>query len=84
MYPIIFIDTVHFSVREDNLSGINQAIETAFHNTIQQRCIVHIIRNSVKFISYKHLKKFCNDLKSIYTSLNEKEAYAKLQEVKTK
>ena len=47
----------------DNLTGIKQAIETAYPKTIQQRCIVHMIRNSVKFVSYKDLKEFCNDLK---------------------
>ena len=141
VYPILFIDAVHFSVREenrvvkkaayivlginkdgykeilgiwigenetskfwlgvlndlksrgvldilimcsDNLTGIKQAIETAYPNTIQQRCIVHMIRNSVKFVSYKDLKEFCNDLKKIYTSKNEKQRYEELQKVKEK
>ena len=141
VYPILFIDAVHFSVREenrvvkkaayivlginkdgykeilgiwigenetskfwlgvlndlksrgvldilimcsDNLTGIKQAIETAYPNTIQQRCIVHMIRNSVKFVSYKDLKEFCNDLKKIYTSKNEKQGYEELQKVKEK
>lgn len=48
----------------DNLTGIKEAINAAFPNTIQQRCIVHMIRNSVKFVSYKDLRIFCNDLKS--------------------
>ena len=48
----------------DNLTGIKEAINAAFPNTIQQRCIVHMIRNSVKFASYKDLRVFCNDLKS--------------------
>ena len=68
----------------DNLTGIKEAINTAFPNTIQQRCIVHMIRNSVKFISYKDLKEFCNDLKKIYTSNNEKIGYEELQKVKDK
>ena len=50
----------------DNLTGIKKAINTAFPNTVQQRCIVHMIRNSVKFVSYKHSKEFCNDLRTIY------------------
>ncbi len=134
VYPIVFIDAVHFSVREenrvvkkaayivlginkegykeilgiwigenesskfwlgvlndlkqrgiqdilimcsDNLTGIKQAIETAYPNTVQQRCIVHMIRNLVKFASYR-------DLKTIYTSKNEKEGYEQLQKVKEK
>ena len=66
------------------LTGIKQAIETAYPKTIQQRCIVHMIRNSVKFVSYKDLKEFCNDLKKIYTSKNEKQGYEELQKVKDK
>ena len=141
VYPFVFIDAVHFSVREDNrvvkkaayivlginaegfkeilgiwigenesakywlgvlnelkqrgvkdilvmcsdnLTGIKDAINTAFPNTIQQRCIVHMIRNSVKYVNYKDLKEFTKDLKQIYTSANEKKAYEKLQEVKNK
>jgi transposase-like protein len=141
VYPFIFIDAVHFSVREDNrivkkaayivlgitvegfkdvlgiwigenesakywlgvlndlkqrgvkdilimcsdnLTGIKEAINTAFPNTIQQRCIVHMIRNSVKFVNYKDLKEFTNDLRKIYTSSNEEKAYEKLQEIKNK
>lgn len=141
VYPIVFIDAVHFSVRQDNqvvkkaayivlgvttegnkevlgiwigenesakfwlgvlndlkqrgikdililcsdgLSGIREAIQAAFPNTVHQRCIVHMIRNSVKFVSYKDLREFCNDLKSIYTSTNEEVGYRNLQEVKEK
>lgn len=51
---------------------------------MQQRCIVHLIRNSVKFVSYKHLKEFCNDLKTIYKSNTEKEARENLEKVKDK
>ena len=68
----------------DNLTGIKKAINVAFPNTIQQRCIVHMIRNSVKFVSYKDLRVFCNDLKLIYNSKDEKEGYEELQKVKEK
>ena len=68
----------------DNLTGIKEAINTAFPNTIQQRCIVHMIRNSVKFVSYKDLKEFCNDLRKIYTSATEKQGYEELQKIKDK
>ena len=141
VYPFVFIDAVHFSVREDNhivkkaayivlginsegfkevlgiwigenesakywlgvlnelkqrgikdililcsdnLTGIKEAINAAYPNTIQQRCIVHMIRNSVKFVSYKDLKSFTNDLKKIYTSIDEEKGYEQLQEVKSK
>ena len=68
----------------DNLTGIKEAINAAFPDTIQQRCIVHMIRNSVKFVNYKDLKEFTSDLKLIYTSATEGQAYEKLQEVKEK
>ena len=141
VYPIVFIDAVHFSVRDenrvvkkaayvvlgitkdgykeivgvyigenesskfwlgvlndlkqrgvkdilimcsDNLTGIKEAINAAFPNTVQQRCIVHMIRNSVKFVSYKDLKTFCSDLKTIYNSKDEKQAYDELQKIKEK
>lgn len=141
VYPIVFIDAVHFSVREENhvikkaayivlgvdrngmkdvlgiwigenesakfwlgvlhdlknrgvkdiliicsdgLTGMKEAIEASFPNTVQQRCIVHMIRNSVKFVSYKDMKSFCKDLKTIYTAINEQEGYEQLQEVKKK
>lgn len=141
VYPIVFIDAVHFSVRQehtvvkkaayivlgvtengekdilgiwigenesakfwlgvlndlkgrgikdilimcsDGLTGIKEAIQAAFPKTIQQRCIVHMIRNSVRFVYYKDLKPFCNDLKTIYTAKNEKLGYEQLQKVKEK
>ena len=66
----------------DGLTGIKEAIQAAFPKTVQQRCIVHIIRNSVKFVYYKDKKEFCNDLKTIYTAKNEKDGYNNLQIVK--
>ena len=68
----------------DGLKGINEAIKAVYPNAMQQRCIVHLIRNSVKFVSYKHLKKFCNDSRTIYKSNNEKEARENLEKVKDK
>ena len=61
---------------------MKEAIATAFPKTVQQRCIVHMIRNSVRFVTYKDLKTFCNDLKKIYTSKHEKTGYVQLQKVK--
>lgn len=68
----------------DGLTGIKEAIQASFPKTVQQRCIVHIIRNSVKFVYYKDKKEFCNDLKTIYTAKNEKDGYNNLQIVKEK
>lgn len=68
----------------DGLKGINEAIKAVYPKAMQQRCIVHLIRNSVKFVSYKHLKKICNDLRTIYKSNTEKEARENLEKVKNK
>ena len=141
IYPIVFIDAVHFNVKQDNviikkaayvilgvtcdgfkevlgiwvaenesakfwlstlnelknrgvkdvlilcsdgLKGINEAIKSVYPNAMQQRCIVHLIRNSVKFVSYKHLKDFCNDLRTIYQANTEMEARDNLENVKDK
>lgn len=58
----------------DNLKGIQQSIEAVFPDSKQQRCIVHMIRNSVKYVNYKDMKEFCNDLKSVYQSNDVKNA----------
>lgn len=55
-----------------------------FPNTIIQRCIIHIVGNSVKFVSYKDLKKVCSDLKSIYQANSEDEALYNLELFKDK
>ena len=54
----------------DNLTGFTQAIQTAFPNTISQLCIVHQIRNSMKFVPWKDRKAFLADLKAVYAALN--------------
>lgn len=52
----------------DGLSGFSEAIKTVYPNSLVQRCIVHMIRNSVRFVSDKHVKKVCSDLRKIYTA----------------
>ena len=125
VYPIVFIDAVHFSVRDDGiirklaayvvlginadgrkevlaivigenesskywlgvlnglknrgvkdililcsdgLSGIKEAVSAAFPATEQQRCIVHMVRNTLKYVANKDMKAFAKDLKTIYTA----------------
>ena len=58
----------------DGLKGMGEAIETAFPRTEIQRCIIHMMRNSFKYVSYKHIKEFIADLKSVYTAVSESEA----------
>ncbi len=68
----------------DNLKGFTDAIKSTFPNTATQLCIVHQIRNSLKFVVYKDRKMFCEDLKKIYTAINEEHAIIALNELKTK
>jgi len=55
-----------FIVCVDGLTGFPEAIETIYPHAQIQLCIVHMIRNSVRFVSWKDRKAVCNDLKSIY------------------
>jgi transposase-like protein len=52
----------------DNLSGFAEAVETIFPNTEVQQCVVHQIRNSKKYLSYKDTKPFMKDLRQVYTA----------------
>jgi putative transposase len=62
----------------DNLSGISEAIAASFPEVQIQKCIVHQIRNSTRYISYKDLKSFTTDLKTVYRAANETEAFQNL------
>ena len=141
VYPVIFIDATHFSVREDNrikkiaayvvlgitkdgmkevlsleigenesskywlgvlnalknrgindimvicadgLTGIKEAIATTFPQTEYQRCMVHQVRNTLKYVSYKDKKEFASDLKSIYLAVTEAQALENLDKVSEK
>lgn len=54
----------------DGLTGIKEAISTAFPQTEYQRCIVHQVRNTVKYVADKDRKLFASDLKKIYNAPN--------------
>ena len=141
VYPVIFIDATHFSVREDNrikkitayvvlgitkdgmkevlsleigenesskywlgvlnglknrgikdimvicadgLTGIKEAIAAAFPQTEYQRCVVHQVRNTLKYVSYKDKKEFASDLKGIYLAATETQAMENLEKVTEK
>lgn len=133
IYPIIFIDAIHFSVRDnhvikklaayvvlginqdgrkevltvqvgqnesskywlgvlnelknrgvkdilvicaDGLKGIKESIDVAFPDTEYQRCIVHQVRNTLKYVANKDKKEFARDLKSIYHAASEEQGHA--------
>ena len=65
-------------VSVDNLSGISEAIRASFPHTQIQKCIVHQIRNSAKYVSYKDLKQFTTDLKPVYKAVSEEAGLAAL------
>ena len=58
----------------DGLCGMMQAIEAVFPNSRLQRCIVHQIRASTRYVSYKDIKQVVADLKKIYTAVTLEEA----------
>jgi transposase-like protein len=68
----------------DNLKGFAEAIETIFPQAEVQLCIVHQIRNSLKYVGSKHQKEFMRDLKPVYQAPDEDAAKAKLQGLKEK
>ena len=109
VYPVIFIDAIHYSVRDngiirklaayiilgiscsghkvivcaDGLSGIKEAISTAFPNTEYQRCLVHQVRNTLKYVPDKDRKAFAKDLKTIYNAPSEEDGRKALDRVKS-
>lgn len=141
VYPIVFIDAIHFSVRDDGiirklaayvvlginedghkevmtievgenesskywlgvlnslknrgvsdililcsdgLAGLKEAVQTAYPDTEHQRCIVHMVRNTLKYVANKDMKAFAKDLKTIYTAPDEKTARDRLEDVTEK
>lgn len=63
----------------DGLTGLPEAIETLYPHTQVQLCMVHLVRNSLKYVSYKHRKEVAADLKQIYAAATEMEAEFQLE-----
>lgn len=68
----------------DGLKGFEQAIQAVFPKTQVQLCIVHLIRNSLCFVSYKDRRNIAQDLRTVYTSINRESAREALDEFATK
>ena len=68
----------------DGLKGFPEAIKTIFPKTEIQVCIVHQIRNSLKYIGSKHQKEFMKDLKLVYKAMTEEAALTALENLKSK
>ena len=64
----------------DGLNGFNQAIQAVYPKAEIQRCIVHQIRSSLKFVSWKDRKAVAKDLKTIYSAATEEDAQLALTE----
>ena len=68
----------------DNLSGFVEAIQSIYPKTDVQLCIIHQIRNSRKYLSYKDSKEFINDLKLVYRAGSKEKAEHNLTKLKQK
>ncbi len=55
----------------DGLTGFTSAIEAVFPKTEIQQCIIHQIRHTTKFVSYKDIKNLMADLKKVYAAIDE-------------
>lgn len=68
----------------DGLKGFPEAIESVFPHTQIQLCIVHMVRNSLRFVSYKDRKMVASDLKNIYRAVTEEQGLDALKELEQK
>lgn len=75
-------DVLFFCV--DGLPGFREAILNVFPQAQIQRCIIHMLRNSFKYVNYNDLKKFASDFKSVYNAPNEDTAKSELMALKEK
>lgn len=68
----------------DNLSGFVEAIQAVFPKTDVQLCLIHQVRNSLKFVSWKEKKEVAKDLRKVYTAKDEQAALAELDRFEAK
>ncbi len=68
----------------DNLNGFSEAISSIYPKTQIQKCIVHQIRNSLKYIASKDQKEFIKDLKLVYRAINKQVAEDELLNLEQK
>lgn len=66
----------------DGLNGFREAISANFPQAQIQRCIVHQIRSSTRYVSYKDIKALMKDLKAVYQAVTEEEAFEHLSRFK--
>jgi transposase-like protein len=73
-----------FTACTDGLTGFPEAIAAAFPKTEIHRCVIHRIRNSTKYVSYKDIKALMADPGRVYGALNEEEALSELDSFDSK
>ncbi len=66
----------------DGLPGFKEAIHAVYPEAEVQRCIIHMLRNSFKYVSYKDIKKFAADFKAVYKAPTEDAALVELDSMK--
>ena len=75
-------DVLFFCV--DGLSGFKEAIGSVYPDAQIQRCVIHMLRNSFKYVNYSDLKQFSSDFKSVYNAPSETAALSELEKVREK
>jgi len=75
-------DVLIFSI--DNLTGISETIEAVFPRAEVQKCIVHQIRNSLRYVTWKERKAMAKDPRSIYEAATEEEGAEALSDFSAK
>ena len=68
----------------DNLKGLTQAIKAVFPDSLTQLCIIHQIRNAIRFIPSKHRGEFMRDMTKIYKAINQEDAMSAIDELNKK
>ena len=75
-------DVLFFCV--DGLPSFKEAIGAVFPQAQIQRCVIHMLRNSFKYVNYSDLKKFASDFKAVYNAPNEKAGLEALADIRGK
>ena len=75
-------DVLFFCV--DGLAGFKEAISAVYPQAQIQRCVIHMLRNSFKYVNYQDLKKFSSDFRAVYNAPTEAAALSELEEVREK
>ena len=73
-------DVLFFCV--DGLAGFKEAISAVYPQAQIQRCVIHMLRNSFKYVNYQDLKKFSSDFKAVYNAPTEAAALSELETVR--